>query len=331
MVDVDRPDLPSAYGAWWEVLEERKEGGNTTVHRVEGPGFFRDREGVLFDEIPLAVPYAGTTDAAFTADPPLLDFAWANLEHWQIAGELRWYEKMSAYPQPTIVGELASDGSISADGAVIKPTLQLGPTTVVQLAAGGEFSYTETSGVSFEGLRSSLNAKKDEMSELGASFLSKKTRGVEAAEAKRIDSVAENATLATAGQGIEDGFNEALRLHARYLGIPREQAPTIQINRDFEGIVMEAPVMLAYVQLVNAGYPRRLVLEALQVGGRIGDDADLDTIEAEWEAEVQAAADQKAAEAAAAADALAAAGGGATKKKPAAKKTAKKRAKAGAA
>lgn len=329
MIDADRPDLAPAYTAWWEVLEERKNlaGGETRVVRVEGPGFFRDRDGIAFDEIPLAVPYTGPTDAPFTAEIPLLDFAWANLEYWQIASELRWYEKMSAYPQPTITGELASDGSITADGAVIKPTLNLGPTTYVQVTQGSTFGYTETSGTSFDGLRASLTAKKDEMSELGASFLSKKTRGVETAEAKRIDSVAENATLATAAQGDEDGFNEALRLHARYLGIPRENAPTIQINRDFEGILMEAPVMLAYVQLVSAGYPRRLVLEALQVGGRIGDEANLDELEAQWEAEVQAVQDQKAADAAAAADALAAAGGG----KPPAKKTAKKRAKAGAA
>ncbi|MBA3843510.1 MAG: DUF4055 domain-containing protein [Actinobacteria bacterium] len=281
--------------AWWEVVEERDAGnGQVKVVRVGQPGVFRQKDGTPFDEIPLAVCYTGDTDAAFVADPPLLDLAWANLEYWQIACELRWYEKMSAYPQPTIEGELAGTGEITADNQVIKPTLSLGPTTVVQVTAGSKFYYTETSGKSFDGLRASLSAKKDEMAELGASFLAKKTRGVETAEAKRLDATAENSTLATAAQGVEDGFNEALRFHARYLGIPAEQAPTIQINRDFEGVLMDAPVMQAYVQLVNAGYPKRLVLEALQVGGRIAEDADLDALEQDWEAGLQAAADQAA-------------------------------------
>lgn len=284
-----------ALTAWWELLEERKDDhGNIAVVRVAGPGIYRDVDGLAFDEIPLAACYASSADEMFVADPPLLDIAWANLEHWQIASERRWYNRLSAYPQPTIEGELAGDGSISGDGQIIKPRLMLGPTTLVTVTGGSKFSYTETSGRSAAMLEAELLAKKDEMAEMGASFLSKKTRGVETAEAKRIDAAAENATLASAAQGIEDGFNEALRLHARYLGIPAAQAPTIAINRDFEGTLMDAPVMTAYVSLVNAGYPKRLVLEALQVGGRIADDADLDQLEAEWEAGLQAVADQAA-------------------------------------
>lgn len=290
----------NAWVAWWELLEERQvvAGGEVTVVRV-GAGQFLDNAGAPFDEIPLAVCYTGPTDAAFTADPPLLDLAWANLEYWRIASELRWYEQLSAHPQPTVTGELAGNGQISADNQVIRPTLQLGPTTLVQLAEGGKFEWTETKGTAFNGLRASLDAKKNEMAELGASFLRKLARGVETAEAKRLDATAENSTLATAAQGIEDGFNEALRYHAAYLGVPEGQAPTIRINRDYEAATMDAPTMLAYVQLVAAGYPKMLVLEALQAGQRIPEDEDLEALAAEWEAGVQAEADAKALEAAA--------------------------------
>jgi hypothetical protein len=287
-------------GASWDLLEEHKsDGGDVKVVRVD-QGTFRVKAGGLFPVIPLAVCYAGRTDATLTADPPLLDLAFANLEYWQIATELRWYEKLAAHPQPTVEGELVGTGAISADGQVLKPTLQLGPTTMVNVEKGGKFHYTEVSGVSFNGLRASLDAKKAEMSELGASFLKKVNRGVETAEAKRLDATAENSTLATAAQGIEDGLNLALGFHALYLGIEAAQAPTIAINRDFEGIMLDAPTMLAYVALVNAGFPKRLVLEALQVGGRIADDEDLDALELEWEAGLQAANDQAALEAKAA-------------------------------
>lgn len=289
-------DAEPSLKAWWEVLEEQKDdSGNITVTRVGGPGIFRDRNGVAFDEIPLAVCYAGDTDAPLTAEIPLLNLAWANLEHWQIASERRWYNRLSAYPQPVVEGDLVNDAP-STDGAVIKPTLKLGPTTVVNVKVGGKFGYAEVTGKSAETLEKELLNKKDEMAELGASFLSKKTRGVETAEAKRIDAAAENATLATAGQGVEDGFNEALRLHARYLGIPAERAPTVKINRDFEGILMDAPVMSAYARLVELGYPKRLILEAFQVGGRIDEAADLDDLEQRWEAGLQAARDQAALE-----------------------------------
>jgi hypothetical protein len=292
--DTAQPELT----AWWEVVEETKDdSGNVTVKRVDGPGIFRDRAGQVFDEIPLAVPSAVNSDAIFTGDPPLIDLAWANLEHWQIATERRWYNRLSAYPQPVVEGELVSDSPSSDGGQVIRPTLKLGPTTVVNLKAGSKFSYAEVSGKSAETLKQELQDKKDEMAELGASFLSKKTRGVETAEAKRIDAAAENATLSTAGQGIEDGFNEALRLHARYLAIPAEKAPTTKLNRDFEGILMDAPVMQAYAQLIGLGYPKKLVLEAFQVGGRIPDDANLDELEMQWDAALQAERDQKALEA----------------------------------
>lgn len=292
----------AAFGASWELLEEVKKDGNITVVRVDS-GTYRDKAGELFPEIPLAICYAGRTDATLTADPPLLDLAFANLEYWQIATELRWYEKLAAHPQPTVEGELVGTGGVSADGQVLKPTLTLGPTTMVNVEKGGKFGYTEVSGRSFDGLRASLDAKKEEMADLGATFLKKQVRGVESAEAKRLDSVAQNSTLATAAQGIEDGLNQALGFHARYLGIDVNNAPTLNINTDFDAMLMEAPVMQAYAQLVAQGYPKRLVLEAMQVGGRISEDEDLDTLEAEWDAAAQAAVDAKAAEAAANADA----------------------------
>jgi hypothetical protein len=279
------------YLATWELLEEVKVDGGAMKVVTISQGVFTDVHGDPFDEIPLAVCYTGDTNAMFASDPPLLDLAWANLEYWQIASELRWYQKLAAHPQAVLEGELAGDGGISADGQVIRPQVKLGPTTLIQLAAGGKFSWMEVSGRSFAALQEALAAKKDEMADLGASFLRKLARGVETAEAKRLDATAENATLATAAQGIEDGFNEALRFHAKYLGIDAENAPTLKINRDFEGLLMDAPTMVAYVSLVNAGYPKALVLEALQVGGRIADDADLEQLEAEWEAGLQAEQD----------------------------------------
>ncbi|HXG73012.1 MAG TPA: hypothetical protein VNJ04_20655, partial [Gemmatimonadaceae bacterium] len=110
---------------------------------------------------------------------------------------------------------------------------------------------------------------------------------------KRLDSAAENANVATSAQGIEDGYNQALMFHAQYLGIPATNSPTIRINRDFEAALMDSGVMSAYVALVSAGFPKRVTLKALQAGGRIAEDEDLDLLELEWEAGLEAAEEQK--------------------------------------
>lgn len=278
------------WGARWELLEERKDqSGAVTVVSV-GKGEFRDRAGVLFDEIPVAVIYAGRTDAILTADPPLLDVAWANLEHWRVATNLRYYEDLNCFPQPTIKGELAG-GGISADGSTIKPEFKLGPGVMVQVTKESEFLWTELTGTSISALRESLSEKKDEIAELGASFLAKKTRGVETAEAKRLDASAENSNLSTAAQGIEDGINKGLQLHAKYLGIPADQAPTITINRDFEMQAMDPQTMQVYLDAcVKAGFPPRVMLEAWKAGGRLPEDTDIDEVLAEMLANAAATA-----------------------------------------
>lgn len=284
-------------GASWVLLEEIKDGSGSVVVVERERGTFKQKDGTLFRQIPLAVIYAGRTDAILCAHQPLLDVAWANLEHWRVATNLRYYEDLCCFPQPTIEGELANDPATG-----IPRPFQLGPGVLVQLTANSKFTWSEVNGSSIQALRESLAEKKDEIAELGASFLAKKTRGVETAEAKRLDAAAENSTLATSAQGIEDGINEALRFHALYLGIPAEQAPTITINKDFDTGAMDAATMTAYVTAVrDAGLDPVILLQAWQAGGRIAPDVDVEQMAAEMMARSQAEADAKAQ---AAADAL---------------------------
>lgn len=60
------------------------------------------------------------------------------------------------------------------------------------------------------------------------------------------------------------------------------------INTDFEASKLEASVMKVYVDLVKEGFPKMLVLQQLQNGGRIPEEADLDLLAIEWEGELQA-------------------------------------------
>ena len=94
-------------------------------------------------------------------------------------------------------------------------------------------------------------------------------------------------------RGLQDGLERALDFHARYLGL--DEGGSVIVNRDFENMTMRPEMLTAYVGAVaNAGLPPRILLEAMQQGGLIGPDEDLDVLEVEMSANAQAAMDAKA-------------------------------------
>lgn len=276
--------------ATWTLWEQRHTPADDPSHfEIVGQGVFRNRVGQAADVLPVAVAYAGRTDQPMCATIPLLGVAWANLAHWQQSTDLRFYRYLSAFPQPTITGTLAPDPQTGE-----QPKLRVGPMVAVHLSeADAKFAWTELSGTSMDQLEKGIDEKLGQIAKLGLAFLATDTRAAETAEAKRLDASAENSTLATAAQGIEDAVNLALELHAWYLAIPKESAPVLTISRDYESTAMDAGTMSAYVTAVkDAGLPVRLLLEAWQAGGRLPPDADLDALELEMEANASAAEEQ---------------------------------------
>jgi hypothetical protein len=67
---------------------------------------------------------------------------------------------------------------------------------------------------------------------------------------------------------------------------------------------MEPAVLTAFANMVRAGMPPRIVIEALIQGGRLPEDTDADLLEAEWLGHVAANEDAARAEAMSKADAL---------------------------
>ncbi len=281
------------YVATW-TLYERQARGLGEVYVVIGSGIYTNKQGQTRDTLPFAVAYTGRTDAAFTARPPLLGVAYASLAYWQKATNLSFYEDWICFPQPVVKGELAIDPATGKPAA-----LKIGPGTGVQVSADGDYEIVELSGTALEQLRKGLDEKLFRIASTALSFLLPQTRAAETAEAKRLDATAENSTLATAAQGIEDAVNEAVIITGWYLGIEPAACPVVQINRDFDSTALDSNVMNAYAKLVEAGFPKSVVLKALQTGGRIPDDADLEELELEWMAD-EAAKRQEAADRAAA-------------------------------
>lgn len=249
-------------------------------------GEYRDRRGRPFTTLPIAVAYAGDVEAPFVCRPPLMGVAWANIAHYQLSSELRFYTDLSSFPQPTVVGAFA------ADPATGQPqTLTLGPLTGVHLTEGSEFKWTEITGTAFDALAKRVQEKLEAMAALGLSFLSGDKRAQETAQARRMDSVAENSTLATAAQGIEDAINMALGHHAQYLGLTPDAAPVMDISTDYDESALDAQVMGAIAALVREGLPKIDAVRLLQAGGRLPSDRDPMEVAMEWEAGASGAAE----------------------------------------
>jgi hypothetical protein len=278
--------------ATWSLYRKIDEGVQEDSYQLIGSGAFRNAAGEERESLPIAVAYTGRKTAPMVSTIPLLGVAWANLGHWQLSTDLRFYLSLSAFPQPTVIGELAKVRS--ATGEMTPGKLKVGPMVVVQLANGdSDFKYTIVPPGGYAPLEKATKEKKDRMAELGMSFLTSDTRAAETAEAKRLDATAENATLATAAQGIDDAINEAAKIHAWYYG-DEEKALAFSLNRDFESTAMDSQTMVAYVTAVEkAGLPARLLLEAWQAGGRIPPETDLDELEMELMANEAARQEQE--------------------------------------
>ena len=251
----------------WRLLEE-KEGVVVQI----AAGVYGNQS-----EIPLAEIVTSGRDSMFVSDPPLKDLGYLNVAHYQIWSDQMW----SAHK--TCVPFLFGSGIVEATdpNTGLKRPFTVGANTAVLVPEpGATMDYVSHDGASLGAVKAILDDLKSEMGTLGLEMLAPQKRAAETAQAKQMDKATSDSSLAVSARGLQDGLERALGFHARYLRLP--DGGSIEINRDFEGILMESNVMSAFAQLVGQGFPPRPVLEALQGGGRIDEDEDLDALEMEW-------------------------------------------------
>lgn len=262
-----------------EVWGEVKRGAEVTWVLMEGPVTYP-----RLSEIPIAMIAGNKATAPFVVRPPLLPLADKLVEFFQVASDIRHNERMACFPQPVVIGDLG----VSATG---EPTqLVLGPTSAVKVDVGGDFKWAELSGDSLEQLRAGQQERMRDIGAMGLSFLVTETRSAETARAKALDAAAENASLATAARGIEDGLNLALAFHAAYYGVGPDAAPTVSLNKNLSGEVLDAAMVKVLHEMRQSGELTRPELRELLTRGRVlpAEMAAADAVDA---AEMDAAID----------------------------------------
>lgn len=266
-----------ALGPAWRLLEIVD---NKRVVLV-GEGRFSNQV-----EIPLAeIPTSGKRDI-LDSDPPLLDLAYLNLAHYQQQSD--YFHSIHKTCVPVLFG--AGITNRDADGNVTE--LVVGPNTaIMDPNPEASLQYVSHSGEALGSCKAALDDLKSDMATLGLSMLASEKRVAETAEAKRLDKATSDSALAVAARGLQDGIERALGFHARYLLQPL--GGSIEINRDFEGLSMDAATMNAYASLIAQGLPWDVVIPELQLGGRIPEDVDPEELSLQMAAEQAAKEEDK--------------------------------------
>lgn len=250
--------------------------------RVISPGWVQvwhkpKDEWVLLDEGPTSlqevalVPlYTGRT-GFWTAEPPLKDLAWKNVEHWQSASDQRNILHKARVPL------LAADEDLRQD-----------TNTPVTIGAAGlitgfkNLHYVEHTGKAIEAGRQDLMDIEDQMRRIAGELLE---GGVEKTATESGIEAGEGASwLKVRVRTFQDALEECLRLHAAW--IKDSVQSSVVINTEWDDAGLTAEVMTALTQARQAGLISQEVYTAkLAEGGMLPEGTTAEDELARLEAE----------------------------------------------
>jgi hypothetical protein len=102
------------------------------------------------------------------------------------------------------------------------------------------------------------------MSSLGISTLFAQKMGAETAESKRLSRTDSDSLLAIVSKDLEKCLQNAIDIAAAYVNM---EAPSIQLDRDFDTQVLDGPQVAQYVQLwMQGAITQETLLEMLKAG-----------------------------------------------------------------
>ncbi len=200
----------------------------------------------LVDEGSSSLPYVPVVwlptneSGTFESTPPLLDLAYENVDHWQIRSDHRHAAMFASAPMPVFTGTDAKGVTWGPNRALFLPE------------EGASAQLLESSGASLASTRQDLQDCESRMAALGLAMLVRETRAAETAQAKLLDKSESDSSLSVIARRVEDAVNEALAVHADYLGAELGEA-RVEINRDFHESLLDATMIGQLSALVASG------------------------------------------------------------------------------
>ena len=152
----------------------------------------------------------------------------------------------------------------------------IGGNVLIDVPKEGDFKWASPPATAFEPTERELSMLERQMASIGLAFLQSETRAAETAEAKRLDTAAQNATLATAANGLQDAAELPLEFHAAYRN---QDGGSLEVARAYEATVMDPRMLDALSQLeVRGQLDLETLLRAIKSGGVLPEDAEVEEI-----------------------------------------------------
>jgi len=200
--------------------------------------------GTPLDRVPFFFASADE-DATSCSKPPILDLVDANINHYQLDADYRHGLHFTALPTAVFTG--VDEGKayyLGSEGALILRN------------ENAKAFFLEFQGLGLTAIKDAMEERKAQMASLGAQLLQRgqRGRGVETAEAARIQNSGETSLLATIVGRTEECLEQAFAFMATWAGVPTtEEDVEVNMNRDFIDATLNAEEINALVAAWQAG------------------------------------------------------------------------------
>ena len=201
-------------GCVWTLYERPRDvTGGTASWQVVG-------EGVITQpEIPFVTFYARRA-GFMKGEPPLLDLAHLNVQHWQSSSDQENIVHVARVPILFGAGFAEQEEIVVGSASMIRST-----------STDAKLSYVEHTGKAVEAGRQSIADIEARMAALGAELLLKRQTGDKTATEAGIESAEATCELASIVGALEDTFNLIFEVMASYTGIAT--IPVVTFFKDF--------------------------------------------------------------------------------------------------
>lgn len=249
--------LDEAGAASYRIFAKRENERGQEEWQVIDEGVMRGQDGNALTEIPVSFCYTDRV-AIGAGEPPLMDLARENIDHYQQRSEHRKAWQYARIPIQVYPGMDLDDVVIAPDRGICTPTPEAKPY------------YMETSGAALAGSKDELLECERRMANLGAQMLFRPERSNETATARRIENAQGTSRLSSVARALQDCLEEAIRLHALWRGLElpeRTKGRWVTVNQDFEDYELDAQMVAALDTAVGSGHLRlETFLTALRDG-----------------------------------------------------------------
>lgn len=215
--------------------------------------------------IPVFPVYAGEELDLLVSDPPLLDLALLNVQHYQMASDLQGILHVANVP------------ILWARNRNMKvPFTAVGPSVLIDLEGEhSELGYAEHQGHAIEAAQNEIKQVEMRMSVAGFELLADKTKGPETATGEIKDAAESDSELSIAVKSLAGALNEALKAFGEYQS--KTITGAIELNVEYERLVLSVQEITELRNLANDKHlSTRTLLELMKRAGKLPGDFDID-------------------------------------------------------